>query len=212
MSAMCTSTHHRRACVCPHANERTHVQIQISTYSLELAQKRRLSVFCVRVGTQKVVSLAHPSPKERALEGGLDTTRPVGVRGGGGDHLGVYTKTKWSGTFLFRLEKEGGRDHLRACFMTNVPTRPPCIPHTPICGLATPLRMMCYYKRQSFNNVAYASDMATSWMGGKKTQLIKLNSCINLPYIIDGDTVVTQVSEGCKIHMHIGIIAVVVFN
>ena len=29
--------------------------------------------------------------------------------------------------------------------------------------LGAPLRMMCYYKEQSFNNIAYASDMKETW-------------------------------------------------
>jgi len=35
---------------------------------------------------------------------------------------------------------------------------------------------------------------------GKKLELAKLNSCINLPYIIDGDTIVTQ-SNTCALYL-----------
>merc|ERR1712205_285958 len=59
-------------------------------------------------------------------------------------------------------------------------------------GLGAPLRMICYYKSQPFTNVAYGEDMSDAWHKGKKLELIKQNSCINLPYIIDGDFVTTQ--------------------
>ena len=48
--------------------------------------------------------------------------------------------------------------------------------------------------------VAYGEDMSDAWHKGKKLELIKQNSCINLPYIIDGDFVTTQ-SNTCLMYM-----------
>jgi glutathione S-transferase len=67
-------------------------------------------------------------------------------------------------------------------------------------GLAAPLRMMCYYKSQPFKNVAYGADMQDAWHGKEKPELIKKNSCINLPYILCGDDVVTQ-SNTCLLYL-----------
>lgn len=64
-------------------------------------------------------------------------------------------------------------------------------------GLAGPLRMMCYYKKQPFINEAYGADMKEKWFGEKKPELLKQNSCINLPYIIDGEVTVTQSNTCC---------------
>eukprot|EP00961_Rhodomonas_salina_P271784 3672001-Rhodomonas_salina.2 len=47
--------------------------------------------------------------------------------------------------------------------------------------------------------VAYGDDMKTAWHEGKKLELIKQNSCINLPYVIDGDFVITQ-SNTCALY------------
>jgi len=60
--------------------------------------------------------------------------------------------------------------------------------------------MMCYYTNTSYNNVAYGADWSDKWLAGKKPELIKENSCMNLPYIIDGDTVVTQ-SNTCALYL-----------
>lgn len=67
-------------------------------------------------------------------------------------------------------------------------------------GLAAPLRMMCYYKEQKFVNVAFGADVKEKWFEGKKPELVRKNGCINLPYIIDGDRVVTQ-SNTCLLYL-----------
>jgi len=67
-------------------------------------------------------------------------------------------------------------------------------------GLAAPLRMLCYYKSTPFTNVAYGVDMNESWFGAAKPELATKNSCINLPYIMDGDLVVTQ-SNTCLLYL-----------
>ena len=45
---------------------------------------------------------------------------------------------------------------------------------------------------QKFQNKTYANDMKEAWHGGEKPVLKQKNSLINLPYLIDGDLVVTQ--------------------
>jgi glutathione S-transferase len=67
-------------------------------------------------------------------------------------------------------------------------------------GLAAPLRMMFYYKEQSFTDVAYGSDMATTWFSRDKPDLLKKNSLINLPYIVDGENTITQ-STTCMLYL-----------
>lgn len=59
-------------------------------------------------------------------------------------------------------------------------------------GLAAPARMMFHYKKRSFEDVCYGEDMMDVWFKVEKPELAKKNSLINLPYIIDGDLVVTQ--------------------
>jgi len=76
----------------------------------------------------------------------------------------------------------------------------PTIGYHAIRGLAGPLRMMCYYKGQRFTNKAYGSDMQDTWHKGEKTELVKLNSCMNLPYIKNGDELVTQ-SNTCALYL-----------
>lgn len=76
----------------------------------------------------------------------------------------------------------------------------PTLGYHKIRGLGAHLRMMFYYKGQKFSNVAYGADMMETWHAGKKTELVKLNACINLPYIIDGDVVVTQ-SNTCTVYL-----------
>jgi len=76
----------------------------------------------------------------------------------------------------------------------------PTIGYHAIRGLAAPLRMMMFYKEKTFTNMAYGNDMKDTWFGGKKPELIQKNSCINLPYIIDGDNVVTQ-SNTCMLYL-----------
>merc|ERR1711998_467688 len=67
-------------------------------------------------------------------------------------------------------------------------------------GLGAPCRMMCFYKPKSFTAVDYGSDLKESWFGGDKPGLAAKNACINLPYIINGDTVVTQ-SNTCLLYL-----------
>ena len=60
-------------------------------------------------------------------------------------------------------------------------------------GLAAAIRMMLYYKQQTFKEVAYSSEDADAeWFGKDKPELKKKNSMINLPYLIDDDEVITQ--------------------
>ena len=66
-------------------------------------------------------------------------------------------------------------------------------------GLAAPLRMMFYYKGEPFTHVGYGEDMKETWFGKDKPELLKRNSCINLPYIVDGAKVVTQ-SNTCALY------------
>eukprot|EP00746_Dinoflagellata_sp_MGD_P010997 gnl/MRDRNA2_/MRDRNA2_122913_c0_seq1.p1 gnl/MRDRNA2_/MRDRNA2_122913_c0~~gnl/MRDRNA2_/MRDRNA2_122913_c0_seq1.p1 ORF type:complete len:248 (-),score=46.14 gnl/MRDRNA2_/MRDRNA2_122913_c0_seq1:248-991(-) len=67
-------------------------------------------------------------------------------------------------------------------------------------GLVAPLRMMCAYKEQKYTYVGYGDDYGDTWFGAKKPELFKQNSCINLPYIINGDDVVTQ-SNTCLFYL-----------
>lgn len=67
-------------------------------------------------------------------------------------------------------------------------------------GLGAPCRMMCYYKSAPFTNVGYGADMKEAWFGGTKPELAKKNSCINLPYVLDGDKVITQ-SNTCLLYL-----------
>merc|ERR1719326_225612 len=76
----------------------------------------------------------------------------------------------------------------------------PTIGYHAIRGLGAPLRMMCFYKGQKFTNAAYGNDMAEKWHQGKKLDLVKKNSCMNLPYIVNGDETVTQ-SNTCALYL-----------
>ena len=67
-------------------------------------------------------------------------------------------------------------------------------------GLAAACRMMFHFKSTSFKNVAYGEDAKTEWFGKDKVELAKKNAMINLPYIVDGNTVVTQ-SNSCLIYL-----------
>jgi len=73
----------------------------------------------------------------------------------------------------------------------------PTVGYHKIRGLGAPLRMMCYYKGQKFKDVAYGADMKEKWFGGEKPGLMEKNSCMNLPYIVNGDDVVTQSNTCC---------------
>jgi glutathione S-transferase len=67
-------------------------------------------------------------------------------------------------------------------------------------GLAAACRMMCYYKKAPFVNRAYVGSEAAEWFGADKPELAKTNSLINLPYIKDGDNVITQ-SVSCLLYL-----------
>jgi len=67
-------------------------------------------------------------------------------------------------------------------------------------GLAAACRMMFYYKSVPFKNVAYGEDAKEEWFGKDKPELAKKNSLINLPYLVDGETIVTQ-SNSCLIYL-----------
>jgi len=68
----------------------------------------------------------------------------------------------------------------------------PTLGYWKIRGLAAAPRMMFYYKGQKFINKAFGEDAPKEWFGGDKAKLMEKNSMMNLPYIVDGDTVVTQ--------------------
>jgi len=76
----------------------------------------------------------------------------------------------------------------------------PIVGYHAIRGLGAPLRMMMYYKEKTFTNVGYGNDMKEKWFGEKKPELLQQNACINLPYIVDGATVVTQ-SNTCMLYL-----------
>ena len=65
-------------------------------------------------------------------------------------------------------------------------------------GLAAPLRMMCEYAEVEYENKMY-DDFGT-WDNGDKAELKKKNPLINLPYVVDGDKVITQ-SQTCFIYL-----------
>lgn len=76
----------------------------------------------------------------------------------------------------------------------------PIVGYHCIRGLGAPLRMMMFYKEKTFTNVGFGNDMNEKWFGEKKPELIKRNACINLPYVIDGEDVVTQ-SNTCMLYL-----------
>jgi glutathione S-transferase len=59
-------------------------------------------------------------------------------------------------------------------------------------GLAAAIKMMLYYKQQTFKQVAYGEDADAEWFAKDKPELKKKNSMINLPYLIDDEEVITQ--------------------
>jgi glutathione S-transferase len=67
-------------------------------------------------------------------------------------------------------------------------------------GLAAGLRMMCYYKKQPFMDQAYGDDAAEEWFGKNKPALQGKNALMNLPYIVDGESVITQ-SNSCLLYL-----------
>ena len=60
--------------------------------------------------------------------------------------------------------------------------------------------MMCYYKKQSFVDKAYGDDAKAQWFGKDKPALQKKNGLMNLPHVIDGETVITQ-SNSCLLYL-----------
>lgn len=64
-------------------------------------------------------------------------------------------------------------------------------------GLAAPMRMMCEYAGVEYENKMY-SDFGV-WMGDK-TELKKLDPLINLPFVKDGDQVISQ-SNACQLFL-----------
>jgi glutathione S-transferase len=70
-------------------------------------------------------------------------------------------------------------------------------------GLGAPLRMMAMFAKLPFRVHAYALDEKfdrTVWTEGPKVELKKANPFMNLPYVVDGDRVITQ-SNSCLAYL-----------
>mmetsp|Transcript_12566 Transcript_12566/g.35497 ORF Transcript_12566/g.35497 Transcript_12566/m.35497 type:complete len:235 (-) Transcript_12566:594-1298(-) len=72
-------------------------------------------------------------------------------------------------------------------------------------GLAAPLRMVLEYVGAEYDNVTYKTlgepgNWDVSDWFGKKPALLEKNALMNLPYVIDGDMVVTQ-SNACLLYL-----------
>jgi glutathione S-transferase len=74
-------------------------------------------------------------------------------------------------------------------------------------GLAAPLRMMAMFKGVAFNSQNYdcvaksdGSFDTSSWAVNAKPELKAKNPLMNLPYIIDGDKIISQ-SNACFMHL-----------
>merc|ERR1711865_47225 len=65
-------------------------------------------------------------------------------------------------------------------------------------GLGAPLRMMCAFKDEEVTH--YAANSGDMWFGAKKPELAARNSLINLPFIVDGEQVITQ-SNSCMLYL-----------
>jgi len=63
-------------------------------------------------------------------------------------------------------------------------------------GLGAPLRMICEYAEAKYNPVMYAD--RDNWFKDAKPGLLAKNSLINLPYIVDGDNVISQTNACFK--------------
>merc|ERR1711934_741292 len=86
-------------------------------------------------------------------------------------------------------------------FSTSMPfDAPPTIGYHKIRGLGAPCRMLAFYAKQPHKLVSYGDDMKEKWFGADKPKLLEKNACINLPYIVDGDVVVTQ-SNTCLLYL-----------
>lgn len=83
---------------------------------------------------------------------------------------------------------------------TTITKEPLTIGYHKIRGLAAPLRAMCHYKGQPYINKAYGEDAGQRWFAEDKPELAKANGLINLPFVIDGETVVTQ-SNSCMLYL-----------
>lgn len=57
-------------------------------------------------------------------------------------------------------------------------------------GLGSVLRMIFEYKEAEYKDVQYSNPQ--DWFGGRKPEILAKNPLANLPYIVDGDTVVCQ--------------------
>eukprot|EP00008_Paramoeba_atlantica_P003081 CAMPEP_0201489716 /NCGR_PEP_ID=MMETSP0151_2-20130828/23419_1 /ASSEMBLY_ACC=CAM_ASM_000257 /TAXON_ID=200890 /ORGANISM="Paramoeba atlantica, Strain 621/1 / CCAP 1560/9" /LENGTH=237 /DNA_ID=CAMNT_0047875399 /DNA_START=37 /DNA_END=750 /DNA_ORIENTATION=+ len=73
-------------------------------------------------------------------------------------------------------------------------------------GLAAPLRMIMVYLGKDFDDVMYELQGSpgnwdgTAWFAKDKPDLLKKNPLMNLPYVIDGETVITQ-SNACFLYL-----------
>ena len=72
-------------------------------------------------------------------------------------------------------------------------------------GLAAPLRMMCHVAGAEWVSKTYAvggepGNWDLSAWFGVKPALVERNALMNLPYVVDGDVVVTQ-SNACLTHL-----------
>lgn len=81
--------------------------------------------------------------------------------------------------------------------MAATPPTPPAtseltLGYWKIRGLAAAARMMLFKTKTAFTDKGYGADAGEKWFGGEKNTLKARNAAINLPYVIDGDTVVTQ--------------------
>merc|ERR1711907_540125 len=82
--------------------------------------------------------------------------------------------------------------------MGEIVTMPMEIGYWKIRGLGAPLRMMAAYKDEEVTH--YAANSGEMWFGGRKPELLPKNSLINLPFIVNGDDVVTQ-SNSCLLYL-----------
>jgi len=57
-------------------------------------------------------------------------------------------------------------------------------------GLAAPARMMLAYSKADYEDKTYKD--ASSWFSDDKPELAKKNPLVNLPYLVDGDVVITH--------------------
>jgi len=65
-------------------------------------------------------------------------------------------------------------------------------------GLAAPLRMMLAYAGQTYENKMF--ETGEEWFAGRKPAVLEMDPLANLPYVIDGNTCVTQ-STACMVYL-----------